>query len=107
MRPKKHETTGSNDLWARLDQIINMKPLYSGQGRPGISTRFVLGLLLLNHIYALSDEGVCNRWSTILPVLFFSTPSRTSVPTVHAPDYVQHHGNTNESRFLARGNRDR
>ena len=26
MRPKKHKTTGSNDLfWARLDQIINMK----------------------------------------------------------------------------------
>ena len=26
MRPKKHETTGSNDLFrARLEQIINMK----------------------------------------------------------------------------------
>ncbi|MET4279774.1 hypothetical protein ABIB68_008023 [Bradyrhizobium sp. F1.2.2] len=26
MRPKKHKTTGSNDLfWARLDQIINLK----------------------------------------------------------------------------------
>jgi len=26
MRPKKHKTTGSNDLFrARLDQIINMK----------------------------------------------------------------------------------
>jgi hypothetical protein len=26
MRPKKHETTGSSDLFrARLDQIINMK----------------------------------------------------------------------------------
>jgi IS5 family transposase len=83
MRPKKSETTGSNDLFrARLDQIINMKhelvvlagkidwdwldgeiaPLYSDQGRPGIATRFVLGLLLLKHIYALSDEGVCNRW---------------------------------------------
>jgi transposase, IS5 family len=83
MRPKKHETTGSNDLFrARLDQIINMKhelvvlagkidwdwldgeiaPLYSDQGRPGIATRFVLGLLLLKHIYALSDEGVCDRW---------------------------------------------
>ena len=57
MRPKKHETTGSNDLFrARLDQIINLKnelvqlagkldwgfvdreiaPLYSEQGRPGI-----------------------------------------------------------------------
>jgi IS5 family transposase len=57
MRPKKHETTGSGDLFrARLDQIINMKhelvllagkiewqwidseiaPLYSDKGRPGI-----------------------------------------------------------------------
>ena len=83
MRPKKHETTGSSDLFrARLEQIINMKhelvqlagkidwdwldreiaPLYSDKGRPGIETRFVLGLLLLKHIYALSDEGVCDRW---------------------------------------------
>lgn len=83
MRPKKHQTTGSNDLFrARLDQIINLKhelvllagkidwdwidgeiaPLYSEQGRPGIETRFVIGLLLLKHIYGLSDEGVCERW---------------------------------------------
>jgi len=83
MRPKKHETTGLNDLFrARLDQIINMKhelvqlagkidwnwldseiaPLYSDKGRPGIETRFVVGLLLLKHIYGLSDEGVCERW---------------------------------------------
>ncbi len=83
MRPKKHQTTGSNDLFrARLDQIINLKhelaqladkidwdwidgevaPLYSDKGRPGIETRFVIGLLLLKHIYGLSDEGVCERW---------------------------------------------
>jgi transposase, IS5 family len=83
MRPKQHKTTGSGDLFrARLDQIINMKhelvqladkldwawldgeiaPLYSPQGRPGIATRFVIGLLLLKHIYGLSDEGVCDRW---------------------------------------------
>lgn len=83
MRPKKHETTGSGDLFrARLDQIINMKhelvqlagkidwefldgeiaPFYSAKGRPGIETRFVIGLLLLKHIYGLSDEGVCERW---------------------------------------------
>ena len=79
MRPKKHKTTGSNDLFrARLDQIINMKhelvlladkidwdwidgevaPLYSENGRPGIETRFMIGLLLLKHIFGLSDEGV-------------------------------------------------
>ena len=83
MRPKKHKTTGSNDLFrARLDQIINMKhelvllagkidwdwidgeiaPLYSENGRPGIEARFMIGLLLLKHIYGLSDEGVCERW---------------------------------------------
>ena len=83
MRPRKHKTTGSNDLFrARLDQIINLKhelvllagkidwdwidgeiaPLYSENGRPGIETRFMIGLLLLKHIYGLSDEGVCERW---------------------------------------------
>ena len=83
MRPKKHKSTGSNDLFrARLDQIINMKhelvllagkidwdwidgeiaPLYSENGRPGIETRFMIGLLLLKHIYGLSDEGLCERW---------------------------------------------
>src|SRR5208282_3200186 len=83
MRPKQHKTTGSGDLFrARLEQIINMKhelvllagkvdwewidneiaPLYSDKGRPGIETRFVIGLLLLKHIYGLSDEGACERW---------------------------------------------
>src|SRR6202795_1765262 len=81
MRPKKHKTTGSNDLFrARLDQIINLKhelvllagkidwdwidgeiaPLYSENGRPGIATRFMMGLLLLKH--GLSDGGVGERW---------------------------------------------
>ena len=83
MRPRKQEATKSGDLFrARLDQIINLKhelaqlagaidwdwidgeiaPLYSEKGRPGIETRFAIGLLLLKHIYGLSDEGVCERW---------------------------------------------
>jgi IS5 family transposase len=83
MRPRRHETTGSGDLFrSRLDQFINLKhelvqlagkidwawidseiaPLYSENGRPGIETRFVIGLLLLKHIYGLSDDGVCDRW---------------------------------------------
>jgi len=83
MRPKQQETTRSGDLFrARLEQIINMQhelvqlagkidwvwldgeiaPLYSDKGRPGIATRFMVGLLLLKHIYGLSDEGVCERW---------------------------------------------
>ena len=83
MRPKKHSPTRAGDLFrARLDQIINMRhelvqlsekldwewldgeiaPLYSEQGRPGIESRFVIGLLLLKHMFALSDEEVCERW---------------------------------------------
>jgi IS5 family transposase len=84
MRPKQHEATREGDLFrARLDQIINMKhelvqlsskidwasidgeiePLYSDKGRPGIETRFMIGLLLLKHMFGLSDEGVCERWA--------------------------------------------
>jgi IS5 family transposase len=82
MRPKKPETTEGDLFRARLTQIINLKhelvqlgakidwdwidreiaPLYSEKGRPGIESRFVIGLLLLKHIYGLSDEGVCERW---------------------------------------------
>ena len=70
MRPKKHDATREGDLFrARLDQIIYMKhnllqltdkidwawidneiaPLYSDKGRPGIESRFAIGLLLLEH----------------------------------------------------------
>ena len=83
MRPKQRETSKSDDLFrAGLDQIINPKhelvrlaaeidwawidgeiaPLYSEHGRPAVPTRFMIGLLLLKHIYALSDEDVCERW---------------------------------------------
>jgi IS5 family transposase len=83
MRPKQRETSKSDDLFrARLEQVINPKhelvrlaaeidwtwidgeiaPLYSEHGRPAVPTRFMIGLLLLKHIYALSDEDVCERW---------------------------------------------
>ena len=39
-----------------------MAPLYSDNGRPGIETWFVIGLLLLKRIYGLADEGVYERW---------------------------------------------
>ena len=79
MRPKKHETTREDDLFrARLDQIINMKhelvqlagkvdwgwldgeiaPLYSDKGRPGIESRFVIGLLLLKQIYGVKSRAI-------------------------------------------------
>ena len=83
MRPRKMEMTGSGDLFrARLDQIIDMghelvrlaeaidwdwidgelAGRFSDGGRPATESRFMVGLLLLKHIYGLSDEGVCERW---------------------------------------------
>lgn len=83
MRPKQQEMTRSGDLFrSRLDQIINMKheavrlaqaidwswfdnevaPLFSENGRPALPTRFVVGLMMLQHTYNLSDEAVCDRW---------------------------------------------
>lgn len=83
MRPSKTQAEDAGDLFrARLDQIINMQhalvrlagkvdwdwidgelsELFSACGRPGVPTRFMIGLLLLKHIYGLSDEGVCERW---------------------------------------------
>lgn len=83
MRPSKKEPEGSGDLFrARLGQIINLKhelvrladeldwdwidaeleDCFAEQGRPGTEVRFMVGLLLLKHIYGLSDEGVCERW---------------------------------------------
>jgi transposase, IS5 family len=83
MRPKKTETSGANDLFrARLDQIINLRHelvrladaidwawieselvgYFEPTGRPGVPTRFMVGLLLLKHVYGLSDEAVCERW---------------------------------------------
>ena len=100
MRPKKHETTRSGDLFrARLDQIINLKhelaqladaidwdwldgeiaPLYSEKGRPGIETRFAVGLLLLKHINGLSDEGVCERW--VYDRISSTSPGKSSSST--------------------------
>ena len=82
MRPGEQRWTGERDLFrARLDQIINMKhelarlaqtidwswideqiaDCFSENGRPGVPTRFMVGLLLLKQVYALSDEQVCDR----------------------------------------------
>ena len=38
-------------------------PLYSDKGRPGIETRFVIGLLLLKHIYGLSDDRIFEHFT--------------------------------------------
>ena len=57
--PARPQLAGAID-WDWIDGEI--APLYSEKGRPGIETRFAIGLLLLKHIYGLSDEGVCERW---------------------------------------------
>lgn len=83
MRPKKQNDVGQQDLFRnRLDQIIDLNhPLcrltklvdwerlhrefsvyYSSIGRAGLPIRLMVGLNLLKHIYALSDEEVCARW---------------------------------------------
>lgn len=81
MRPKQAGVDGRAGS-VRLDQIINIKhelarlaqridwwwiddeltECFSEEGRPGLPTRFMVGLLLLKQIYGLSDEQVCERW---------------------------------------------
>jgi len=108
MRPKKPKAGDEGDRFrTRLDQIINMKhelvqlagkidwgwideriaPLYSEKGRPGIETRFVVGLPVLKHVYGLSDEGVCERW---VHDPYFSTlrARRFSSPHSHMSDLI-------------------
>lgn len=83
MRPKKQNDVGQQDLFRnRLDQIIDLNhplsrltklvdwerlhkefsPYYATVGRAGLPIRLMIGLNLLKHIYALSDEEVCARW---------------------------------------------
>lgn len=83
MRPKKQNDVGQQDLFCnRLDQIIDLNHpfarlaklvdwerlhkefsvYYSSVGRSGLPIRLMVGLNLLKHIYALSDEEVCARW---------------------------------------------
>src|SRR5437879_9987982 len=86
MRPKKHETTGSGDLFrARLDQIINMRhelvqlagkidwEFIDGRDRAAVQRQWPAWncdtvcdrAFLLKHIYGLSDEGCANAGSMI------------------------------------------
>ena len=83
MRPKQQPRARHDDLFrARLDQIINMRHelvvladkidwawldaelagCFSDQGRPAEPVRFMIGMFLLKHTYALSDEQVWDRW---------------------------------------------
>jgi IS5 family transposase len=83
MRPKQLKKADHDDLFrARLDRIINMRhelavladkidwawldaqlaESFSDQDRPAEPVRFMLGMFLLKHSYALSDEQVWDRW---------------------------------------------
>ena len=83
MRPKQQVKARHDDLFrARLDQIINMKHelvaladridwswideelagYFAEEGRPAEPVRFMIGMLILKHTYALSDEQVWDRW---------------------------------------------
>ena len=83
MRPKQQKKADHDDLFkSRLDQIINMRhelviladkidwawldeqiaPYFSEHGRPGEPVRFMIGMFILKHTYALSDEGIWDRW---------------------------------------------
>jgi IS5 family transposase len=46
--------------WSRFDREYG--PLYAEAGRPGLATRLMVGLHLLKHMRALSDEQVCAAW---------------------------------------------
>lgn len=74
---QQRETRQLDMLQARLDQIINMEqklvqvartidwrwiddefaPLFSDKGWPGLPSRFAVDLLILKHIYTLSDDS--------------------------------------------------
>ena len=46
--------------WRRFDEAFGT--LYAEKGRPGLSTRPMVGLHLLKHARGVSDEQVCAQW---------------------------------------------
>ena len=83
MRPKQTPKADHDDLFlVRLDHLLNprhelvlladkidwdwideeLAPFFSDEGRPAEPVRFMIGMFLLKHTYALSDEQVWDRW---------------------------------------------
>ena len=83
MRQKQQKRADHDDLFkARLDQLINMRHelviladkigwawldeqialYFSKHGRPGERARFMIGMFILKHTFALSDEQIQDRW---------------------------------------------
>ena len=46
--------------WDKLDE--QFAALCSAEGRPAIATRMMVGLMLLQSLYSLSEDDVVNRW---------------------------------------------
>lgn len=62
MLDQRHELLRLAGLidWQRFDRDYGA--LYAEVGRPGLPTRLMVGLHLLKHMKALSDEQVCAAW---------------------------------------------
>ena len=43
-------------------QLEHFGVFYSCNGRPGVPTRFMIGLHILKHMFGLPDESMCERW---------------------------------------------
>src|SRR2546421_12654986 len=95
MRPRERQETGEQDLFrSRLDRIIDLTHAlvklsraidwrffeaqvgsgYSdGPGWPPLPTQLMAGLALLQHMYHLSDEALCERWieKSLFPILLW------------------------------------
>jgi IS5 family transposase len=58
----RHELVRLSGLidWKRFDEAFG--ELYAEKGRPGLPTRLMVGLHLIKHARALSDEQVCAQW---------------------------------------------
>ncbi len=46
--------------WSQFDDLVD--ECYSEEGRPGCTTRLMIGLLYLKHAFNESDESVVERW---------------------------------------------
>ena len=83
MRPNSQDFPQTYDIFrSQLTQIINMEhelvclskaidwkyleernaTFYKEEGRPGVSSRLIIGLHILKYMFNLSDEAVCERW---------------------------------------------
>jgi IS5 family transposase len=53
MRPKRQK---------KADHDEQVAPYFSDEGRPAEPVRFIIGMFILKHTFALSDEVLWERW---------------------------------------------